>query len=93
MGKEFVSDPHQLVKEGDQVQVKVFEIDSQGRVNLTMNLDDNPASRDRTTSPRRESRQDQSSRPSQTRSSRPRTSNKPGATRNESRFSRFNDKR
>ena len=28
-----------------------------------MNLDDNPASRDRTTSPRRESRQDQSSRP------------------------------
>ena len=90
MGKEFVSDPHQLVKEGDRVQVKVFEIDPQGRINLTMNLDDNPAGRDKTISPRRDSHQPRLSKSSgQPHHSFSRSNN----TKNKPRFSRFNDKR
>ncbi len=53
MSKEFVSDPNEIVKEGDTVEVKVFEVDSQGRINLTMNLEDNPTSRNRSERPDR----------------------------------------
>ena len=118
MSKDFVSDPNEVLKEGDVVQVKVFEVDSQGRINLTMNLEDNPASRDRNNdggrgdrgsrsdrgdrgsrmgSPRRdhESRDRGPRRQEGPRSSKPsgprRDSSSTG--REESRFSRFNDKR
>ena len=36
MGKGFVRDPHQVVKIGQKVKVKVFQIDNQGRINLQM---------------------------------------------------------
>ncbi|MFH1289641.1 MAG: polyribonucleotide nucleotidyltransferase [Patescibacteria group bacterium] len=42
MSSDFVKDPKEVVKVGDRVRVKVFEIDEMGRVNLTMNLDSNP---------------------------------------------------
>lgn len=39
MASHFVKDPAEVVSEGDKVQVKVREIDDQGRINLTMILD------------------------------------------------------
>jgi polyribonucleotide nucleotidyltransferase len=39
MGQGFVSDPNQIVKEGDKVKVWVTEIDSQGRIALSMIFD------------------------------------------------------
>ncbi len=48
MSKEFVNDPSEIVSLGQKVTVKVREIDSQGRINLTMNLDereDQPSNR------------------------------------------------
>ncbi|HKY73808.1 MAG TPA: polyribonucleotide nucleotidyltransferase [Patescibacteria group bacterium] len=36
MSTEFVSDPQTLVKIGDSVHVRLFEVDDQGRFNLTM---------------------------------------------------------
>ena len=39
MGQGFVSDPSQVVHEGDKVKVWVTEIDSQGRINLSMLFD------------------------------------------------------
>jgi polyribonucleotide nucleotidyltransferase len=42
MGKGFVSSPEEVVQIGDKVTVRVIEIDDQGRINLSMNLD--PAS-------------------------------------------------
>ncbi len=36
MSTEFISDPHVLVKVGDKVHVRLYEIDDQGRNNLTM---------------------------------------------------------
>ena len=36
MGKGFVRDPNQVVKLGQKVKVKVYQIDNQGRVNLQM---------------------------------------------------------
>ena len=39
MDSNFVSDPRQVVKEGDTVKVWVTEIDPQGRVNLSMLFD------------------------------------------------------
>lgn len=39
MREEFVSDPHEVVKIGDKVQVRVKEIDELGRINLSMLLD------------------------------------------------------
>lgn len=36
MGKGFVRDPHQVVKIGQIVKVKVYQIDNQGRINLQM---------------------------------------------------------
>ncbi|MDO8487806.1 MAG: polyribonucleotide nucleotidyltransferase [bacterium] len=39
MAEGFVSDPSQLVHEGDKVKVWVTEIDSQGRINLSMLFD------------------------------------------------------
>jgi polyribonucleotide nucleotidyltransferase len=36
MGKGFVKDPHQVVKIGQTVKVKVYQIDNQGRINLQM---------------------------------------------------------
>ncbi len=36
MGKGFVRDPHQVVKIGQRVKVKVYQIDNQGRINLQM---------------------------------------------------------
>jgi len=34
MGKGFVKNPHQVVKIGQKVKVKVYQIDNQGRINL-----------------------------------------------------------
>ncbi len=46
MGKGFVASPEEVVKEGQEVQVKVYEVDKQGRVNLTMDLENpNPTAR------------------------------------------------
>jgi len=39
MNAGFVSDPRQIVNEGDKVKVWVTEIDSQGRINLSMLFD------------------------------------------------------
>ena len=39
MATHFVKDPAEVVHEGQKVQVKVREIDDQGRINLTMILD------------------------------------------------------
>ena len=36
MSKEFVKDPHQIVKIGQKVSVTVTEIDKMGRINLSM---------------------------------------------------------
>lgn len=36
MGKGFVRDPHQVVKIGQKVKVKVIQIDNQGRINLEL---------------------------------------------------------
>lgn len=41
MRRGFVKDPSEVVSIGDKVKVKVEERDSQGRINLTMILDDN----------------------------------------------------
>jgi polyribonucleotide nucleotidyltransferase len=41
MGRGFVKSPDEVVTIGQIVKVKVLEIDQQGRVNLTMVLDDN----------------------------------------------------
>ncbi len=40
MGEGFVKHPSEVVKEGQIVKVKLYEIDSQGRLNLTMKLED-----------------------------------------------------
>ena len=48
MSTQYVRDPSKIVKVGDKVKVKVFEIDDRGRINLTMILDREP--RRRTTS-------------------------------------------
>ena len=45
MAREFVKDPNDVVKLGDKVKVKVKEIDSLGRINLTMLLDGDKAPR------------------------------------------------
>jgi len=47
MSAEFVSNPGDIVKIGDKVQVKVVEIDDLGRINLSMILDDSLANKDR----------------------------------------------
>lgn len=45
LSERFVRDPHQVVKAGDIVQVKVLEVDAvRRRISLTMRLNDNPAS-------------------------------------------------
>jgi polyribonucleotide nucleotidyltransferase len=41
MGRGFVKSPDEVVTIGQTVKIKVLEIDQQGRVNLTMILDDN----------------------------------------------------
>lgn len=43
MSSEFVKDPNDIVSVGKKVKVKVVEIDEQGRINLTMLLEGNPA--------------------------------------------------
>jgi polyribonucleotide nucleotidyltransferase len=40
MSREFVNNPEDVVQLGQEVEVKVQEIDDQGRINLTMLLDD-----------------------------------------------------
>ena len=40
MAEGFVKDPNDVVKIGDKVKVKVIEIDEQGRVNLSMKLNE-----------------------------------------------------
>jgi len=40
MSTEFVDDANSMVKVGDKVQVKCYEVDGQGRINLTMLLND-----------------------------------------------------
>jgi polyribonucleotide nucleotidyltransferase len=36
MGKGFVKNPYDVVKIGQKVRVKVYEIDKMGRINLQM---------------------------------------------------------
>ena len=36
MADKYIEDPNEVVKEGDVVDVTLFEIDNQGRTNLTM---------------------------------------------------------
>jgi predicted RNA-binding protein with RPS1 domain len=36
MGKGYVKDPNDVVKVGQEVKVKVIQIDNQGRINLEM---------------------------------------------------------
>ncbi|QIW16294.1 RNA-binding transcriptional accessory protein [Pasteurellaceae bacterium RH1A] len=46
LSDRFVEDPHQVVKAGDVVKVKVLEVDvARKRIALTMRLDDKPAER------------------------------------------------
>lgn len=46
LADKFVEDPHQVVKTGDVVKVKVLEVDAaRKRIALTMRLDDKPADR------------------------------------------------
>jgi len=40
MSKEFVNDPSEVVSLDQKVTVRVTEIDSQGRINLSMILDE-----------------------------------------------------
>ncbi len=42
MAKGFVQSPEDVVQVGDKVTVKILEVDDQGRINLTMVLDDTP---------------------------------------------------
>lgn len=42
LSKEYVNDPNEVVKIGDKVEVKVYEIDDMGRINLTMIMDQEP---------------------------------------------------
>ena len=42
LAKEYVESPEDVVKEGDPLEVRVIEIDSQGRINLTAVLDQEP---------------------------------------------------
>jgi polyribonucleotide nucleotidyltransferase len=57
MSTEFVKDPGEVVKVGQQVEVRVKEIDEMGRINLTMILDPGKAREKRASSyPRREAR-------------------------------------
>lgn len=61
MAQGFVADPNQIVHEGDKVKVWVTEIDSQGRINLSMLFDEAgqplvKAREERATAPRREDR-------------------------------------
>ena len=44
MGRGFIKSPEDVVQIGQQVKVKVLETDQQGRINLTMVLDDEGAS-------------------------------------------------
>lgn len=39
MSTQYVSDPSKIVKVGDKVEVKVYEVDEKGRINLTMVMD------------------------------------------------------
>lgn len=49
---KFVSDPHQIVKAGDIVKVKVLEVDAERkRINLTMRMDEQPVAKAATQSP------------------------------------------
>jgi polyribonucleotide nucleotidyltransferase len=56
MSSGFVNDPNQIVKVGDVVKVWVTEIDSQGRINLSMLFDaeGHPVVKARDTAPRRQ---------------------------------------
>jgi polyribonucleotide nucleotidyltransferase len=42
MATKYVSDPNEVVKIGDKVKVKVFEIDEMGRLNLSMIMGEEP---------------------------------------------------
>jgi len=52
----YVTDPHTVVKLGDTVHVRVTEIDSMGRINLTMLTPEEEAQRNASRPPRSESR-------------------------------------
>ncbi len=42
MGKKFVKNPTEVLKEGEEVKVKVMEIDAENRINLTMKVEEAP---------------------------------------------------
>lgn len=49
LSDKFVENPHEVVKTGDIVKVKVLEVDvARKRIGLTMRLDENPPKTDRT---------------------------------------------
>jgi len=57
LANKFIKDPHEVVKAGDVVKVKVVEVDEKRkRIALTMRLDDTPRARDAAPSPRQEAR-------------------------------------
>ncbi len=55
MGKGYVNNPHDIVKIGDKVKVKLINIDDLGRLDLSMNLEDKPGVTRRPASVRRPS--------------------------------------
>ncbi len=76
LANKFVKDPHQIVKPGQIVKVKVLEVDTaRQRISLTMRLDDqadtpSPSADIRTTQPQKPRKQ-------QSRDSQQKTSRKP----------------
>jgi protein Tex len=58
LANRFVKDPHEVVKPGDLVKVKVIEVDlKRKRIALSMRLDDQPAARQAEPRPEQRSRQ------------------------------------
>ena len=58
MSHKFVSDPHEVVKSGQVVKVKVMEVDTQRqRIGLTLRLDDEPGQSSKKNRPDRQARQ------------------------------------
>ncbi|SKW35048.1 Putative RNA binding protein, contains S1 domain [Mycobacteroides abscessus subsp. massiliense] len=84
MADRYVSDPHEVVKSGQVVRVKVTEVDiPRQRIGLTLRLNDDPQQGkrpDRASTPRRDDRNQ--GRPNQNRSknSRPREETRPGGS-------------
>ena len=91
MGDGYVRQVEDVMNIGDEVAVRVIEIDDQGRVDLT--LASNPVSEDATTSERGESRDRGDSRPRDSRSGRGQRDNRDSRNRGSDSRDRGNDSR